>query len=92
MKKILTILQKSPKFENFLKFNPEYDIISRTLSAVDAEKIQVEYPELKLFPESSKKVTVITLISRVLMQNGYPKVKAYIDVEKSEILHIFDSK
>lgn len=89
---ILIILQKSPKFEEFLKRNPEYDTISRSISVVDMERIQEEYPELNLFPHPTDEVIAITIVSRILMQKGYPKLKAYIDVKKSEILHIFVSE
>ena len=91
MKKFFTILQKSPKFEEFMKRNPEYDIISRNLTPADMKRIQEEYPQINLFPHPHDDVIAITLISQVLMQNGYPKLKAYLDMKNKEILHIFVS-
>ncbi|TFG19227.1 MAG: hypothetical protein EU530_06825 [Promethearchaeota archaeon] len=88
---IQSILQDSPKFGEFVKRNPEYDTIFRILSVSDMNRIQKEFPELNLFPETFEGVIVVTYISRVLMQNGYPKLKAYINIKKSEILHIFVS-
>ncbi len=88
---IQTILQDSLKYREFLKRNPEYDTIFRKLSVSAMNRIQEEYPELNLFPETLEEVIVVTYISRVLMQNGYTKLKAYINIKKSEILHIFVS-
>ncbi|MHA1111113.1 MAG: hypothetical protein ACTSRE_08415 [Promethearchaeota archaeon] len=91
MKKFFAILQKSPKFEEFMKRNPEYDIISRNLTAGDMKRIQEEYPQINLFPHPYEDIIAITLISQVLMQNGYPKIKAYLDMKNKEILHMFVS-
>ena len=92
VKKTVAILQDSPLFGEFLERNPDYDTITRTLSAPDLVRIQEEYLELNLFPIPIDEVIAITLVSRVIMQNGYPKLKAYIDIKKEEIMHVFVSK
>ena len=88
---IVTILEKSSKYEDFLNQNPDYDIIIREVPEEDQERIQKEYPSLDLFPHSQEHIISVTLISRVLMQNGYPKLKAYINWKKKRYIHVFGS-
>jgi hypothetical protein len=85
----LEILMQSSEFKEFQKKNPEYDIYKCSLTESDISTLQEEYPEYKLFPSNPKKVVAFTLISKVLMEKGYPKLKAYIDGEGKTILHIF---
>ncbi len=88
---IIAILKDTENFRLFLSNNPEFDIVSKSLNKKDISHIQEEYSELNLFPYPLEKVSAVTLVSRVLMQNGYPKLKAYIDELKKEVIHIFYS-
>ena len=88
-KEIILILQETEEFKRFVRNNPEYDMVIKNLDSKDLTRIQEEFPKLNLFPNTLNLVVAITLISRVLMQNGYPKFKAYINMEKREILHVF---
>jgi hypothetical protein len=91
IRKILEILKNSPKYTHFIKKYPTFDIIDRVLSEEDIDRIRQEYPELHLFPDTTEELITITLVSRVLMENGYPKLKAYIDINNEKIVHLFIS-
>ena len=88
---ILSILRISDKYEDFTTQNPNYDVVIRCLSTDEQVRIQKEFAALNLFPQLQKNVVAITLISQVLKQNGYPKLKAYLDMEKKKIVHLFIS-
>jgi hypothetical protein len=85
----IEILKHTSKYKDFQQLNAEYDIFTRVLTRSEIDSLRKEYPEYKLFPFILNKVESITLISRVLMEKGYPKLKAYIDGETGKILHIF---
>ena len=86
MTHIIDILKQSSEYEKFRKNFPDYDIITRTLTESDQFQLRKEYG---LFPYTSQEVIAVTLISRILIEKGYPKLKAYIDGEKNKIIHIF---
>ena len=88
---IISIIKRSEKSEKFFDQFSEYDIVIRDVSIEDQDRIQNQYPELNLFPKPQEDVIAVTLISRILMQNGYPKVKAYIDMKKKRYRHVFVS-
>ena len=88
---ILSILRKSDKFEDFTTQNPNYDVVIRYLSTDEQNSIQKEFAAMNLFPQLQKNIVAITLVSQVLKQNGYPKLKAYLELEKKKILHLFIS-
>ena len=89
--KTLEILSNSPKYTHFIKQYPEYETIKRILTEQEIDRIRQEYPKFNLFSDSVEELVAITLVSRVLMENGYPKLKAYIDKNNEKIVHLFVS-
>ena len=92
-KKILKILETKDEFIEFRKWNPEYDILVSELDKEDLDRIRGEYPKLQLFSNPNlQEVIGITIISKIIQQKGYPKIKAYLDKREMKIIHIFYSK
>jgi len=53
------------------------------------QRIHHEYPQLNLFPYPINEVCSVILISKILGQNGYTKLKFYLDLKIKTILHAF---
>ncbi|MBN2156361.1 MAG: hypothetical protein JW776_09975 [Candidatus Lokiarchaeota archaeon] len=92
VKDIVPILQTSLEYQEFTKKNPKFDTVIRILSMEDIKYTQKCYPELNLFSNfNGKKLIGVTIVSRHIQQNGYPKIKAYIDMKNKKIFHLFSS-
>ena len=88
---IFDILKSNTDFLKFIQEYPVYDIVMKTISVENIEEIKKDYYGMNLFLKSVDEVMGVTFVSREIQQNGYPKIKAYIDIQKKEILHFFKS-
>jgi hypothetical protein len=89
---LINILKQHPEFEVFVKDNPKYDIYIKEINLVEVKRIQKEYPELDINHENPTGGLIgVTLVSQTIHQQGYPKIKAYINEKQQKIVKIFRS-
>lgn len=88
---LLEILKSSPKFTQFVERHPYYDTVIRILTEQEIDGIRNEYPNLHIFQDTVDEIIAVTIVSRILMENGYPKIKAYLDRKNKRIVHFFVS-
>ncbi|MCP4762164.1 MAG: hypothetical protein GY870_10310 [archaeon] len=86
----IEIVKSVPQGVEFLNKNPKYDIIIKTISLDEIERILNEYDGLFPFKKQDKEdpfeIESISVISRNLLTKGYPKFRIYVRKDTNEVL------